>query len=325
LAFLAADNVRLQDLDDAVRKFLAWKSIVDEAETLNLDRHQKTQAETQLKVADGVAASRIPETYYWLLVPEQKGPQGNVEWNAVRLSGSDPLAVRASKKMKGDDLLIALLGPSILRKHLDEVPLWRGDSVAIRQLVDDFARYLYLPRLTSPLVLTDSIRAGVASLAWIQDSFAYADRYDESAGRYRGLRAGQNIALDESSPGLIVKPDVAVRQLDQDTNSTSTSGTYASPLPGTISTEGQIPSAAAAPVPRRFYGSVVLDSTRVGRDAGRIAEEVIAHLATLPGAEVRVTLEIAASLPDGAPENVVRTVTENARTLKFASQGFEEE
>lgn len=325
LAFLAADKVRLQDLDEAVRKFLAWRSILDEADALNLDRHQRTQAETQQKVADGVAASRIPETYYWLLVPEQKGPQGNVEWNAIRLSGSEALAVRASKKMKGDDLLIALLGPSILRKQLDDIPLWRGDNVSIRQLVDDFARYLYLPRLTSPAVLIESIRAGVASLAWIQDSFAYADRYDETAGRYRGLRTGQNIALDESSPGLIVRPDVAARQLDQDSNSTSTSGTYASPLPGTIAIQGQTPTVTAAPVARRFYGSVALDSTRVGRDAGRIAEEVIAHLATLPGAEVRVTLEIAASLPDGAPENVVRTVTENARTLKFASHGFEEE
>ncbi len=27
----------------------------------------------------------------------------------------------------------------------------------------------------------------------------------------------------------------------------------------------------------------------------------------------------------GAPENVVRTVTENSRTLKFTSQGFEED
>jgi hypothetical protein len=68
-------------------------------------------------------------------------------------------------------------------------------------------------------------------------------------------------------------------------------------------------------VARRFYGSVVLDSTRVGRDGARIAEEVIAHLATLPGAEVGVTLEMAALLPDGAAENVVRTVTET-RTKK---------
>ena len=36
-------------------------------------------------------------------------------------------------------------------------------------------------------------------------------------------------------------------------------------------------------------------------------------------------IEIEADIPDGAPENVVRTVTENARTLKFTNQGFETE
>jgi hypothetical protein len=70
---------------------------------------------------------------------------------------------------------------------------------------------------------------------------------------------------------------------------------------------------------------VELNPTRVGRDAGRIAEEVISHLAGLVGATVTVTLEIDADIPDGAPENVVRTVTENSRTLKFSSQGFEED
>jgi hypothetical protein len=42
------------------------------------------------------------------------------------------------------------------------------------------------------------------------------------------------------------------------------------------------------------------------------------------GAAVRVTLEIEAEIPRGAPDSVVRIVTENARTLKFTSQGFEE-
>jgi hypothetical protein len=58
-------------------------------------------------------------------------------------------------------------------------------------------------------------------------------------------------------------------------------------------------------------------------DAGRIAEEVIVHLAGIPGAQVRVTLEIDAALPGGTPYNVVRTVTENSRTRKFDSHGFE--
>ena len=79
------------------------------------------------------------------------------------------------------------------------------------------------------------------------------------------------------------------------------------------------------PRPNRFYGTVTLDTTRVGRDAGRIADEVIAHLSGLMGSSVKVTLEIEADISDGAPENVVRTVTENSRTLKFSSYGFEQE
>jgi hypothetical protein len=41
--------------------------------------------------------------------------------------------------------------------------------------------------------------------------------------------------------------------------------------------------------------------------------------------DVDVTLEIEARIPNGTPENVVRTVTENSRTLKSKSQGFEKD
>jgi len=75
--------------------------------------------------------------------------------------------------------------------------------------------------------------------------------------------------------------------------------------------------------PKRFHGTVNLDEARVGRDASRIAEEVIAHLVALVGARVTVTLEIEAEVPVGAPDRVVRTLTENCRTLKFTSHGFE--
>lgn len=53
---------------------------------------------------------------------------------------------------------------------------------------------------------------------------------------------------------------------------------------------------------------------------------VVTHLVGLVGSSVRVTLEIEAEIPTGAPDNVVRTVTENSRTLKFTSNsGFETE
>jgi hypothetical protein len=63
----------------------------------------------------------------------------------------------------------------------------------------------------------------------------------------------------------------------------------------------------------------------VGRDAGRVADEVISHLSGLVGASVKVTLEITAQVPGGVSENIVRTVTENSRALKFESHGFEKE
>jgi hypothetical protein len=74
-----------------------------------------------------------------------------------------------------------------------------------------------------------------------------------------------------------------------------------------------------------FHATVHLDPARIGRDAGRIAEEIVQHLSVLPDATVEVTMEIQAEMPNGAPENVIRTVTENCKTLKFRSQGFEKE
>jgi len=212
--------------------------------------------------------------------------------------------------------------------ELDRVPLWRGNHVGIRQLAEDFGRYLYLPRLQTTNVLLNAIRAGLALLTWEQDAFAYAENFDESASRYRGLRSGVQIPLTGDDSGLLVRPDVARRQIDQETPPPAPTVSGPSPVKPS---EGTKPiTQPGGPVqsqkPRRYHGTVILDSARVGRDAGRIADEVVTHLVGLVGSSVRVTLEIDAEIPEGAPENVVRTVTENSRTLKFTSNsGFERE
>jgi hypothetical protein len=64
---------------------------------------------------------------------------------------------------------------------------------------------------------------------------------------------------------------------------------------------------------------------RLGRDASRIAEEVVQHLTGLVGSRVELTIEIHAELPEGASDKLVRDITENCRTLKFRDFGFEEE
>ena len=334
LVFLAADKTRLQDLDEAARRYLAWESILEEKLALNLDPQQVKQAETQKAAADGTVTGRLPETYQWLLVPVQSSPDAAVEWQALRLSGQESLAIRASKKLRNDELLITGFAASRLRMELDRVPLWRGDHVSIKQLAEDFARYPYLPRLRDSSVLLGAVREGTALLTWEDDAFAFADSFDDGAGRYRGLRAGQHVPLvDADSPGLLVRPEVARKQLDAETAKPSAGATSPSPAEGRGASVPAGPGAGAtgdptaSPVParpKRYHGTVTLDPARVGRDASRVADEVVAHLAGLVGAKVSVTLEIEADVGAGVPENVVRIVTENGRSLKFSSQGFEQ-
>ena len=206
--------------------------------------------------------------------------------------------------------------------------------MSIKQIVEDFARYLYLPRVTDPTVLLKATSDGIGLLTWEHDAFGLADSFDDEAKRYRGLRGGYLVSLpDPDAPGLLVKPDVARRQLDAEKPQPGGGGEVVRPGPGgeDPAPGGEpgpgvpSPDTPAATQPTRFHGTVPLDSTRVGRDASRIADEVISHLSGLVGAKVTVTLEIEAVVPSGAPDHVVRTVTENSRTLKFTSQGFEKE
>ena len=314
LVFLAADGNRLPSLIDAARAFLAWRSIVDDRETLNLNAQQTRQAEAQTQTADSTVAAQLPETWRWLLVPGQESPQAPITWETHEIRVAGGLVERAEQRAFREEAIIGEYGPTTLRGALDGVPLWRGrDHLPVRELMDDFASYLYLPRLLGPGVLAEAIGRGLALLGWRSETFAYADGHD--GDRYRGLQAGMAVRVSADSPGLLVKPERAWSQLEREQ--------ILPPPPPPPA--GRDPIEPEPKPKRRFYGAVQLDPQQVGPDAGRVAEEVIAHLVGQEGATVEVSLEIAATKNTGFPDRVVRTVSENARTLKFSSPKFETE
>lgn len=329
LVFLAADKVRLQDLEEAVRRYLAWSSIVAEKETLNLTAFQAKQAGTQQESADQAMGAQLPEAYGWMLIPEQKDPGSPTTWNSVRLSGSDSLAARASKKLKNDEFLVLNLGSTILRKHLDKIPLWRDGMVGVKQLIVDFASYLYLPRVARPEVLAQSMSEGISSLMWGSETYGYAEQIDASTGRLLGVRAGVRVSISIDDQGLLVHPDKVREQQNGDkvelpANEGKDNGS-ATPTESRSVDQGTLNPRSEQLGPKRFHGSVLLDPLRVGRDAARVADEILANITAHPDAKVEVRLEIEAQLPGGANQQTVRTVTENARTLHFETHGFEEE
>ncbi len=69
--------------------------------------------------------------------------------------------------------------------------------------------------------------------------------------------------------------------------------------------------------PTRFIGTVMISAERPARDIHQVIEAVVEQLATIPGSEVSLKLEIDAEIPSGLDRGKVRTLVENANTLGF--------
>jgi predicted AAA+ superfamily ATPase len=332
VVFLAPDAKKLKDLEEAVRAHMAWTSVLHDTDALNLTAFAKRQAESKTQEAEKAIEARIPEAWIWCLTPEQSDPAAAITWGETRLQGLGGLAERASKKLEADEKLLTVLGPARLRHELDKY-VWKDKPhVGLKQLWGYLASYVYLPRLKEQQVLLQCVWAGIQGM--FCEDLAYAEKWDETAGKYLGLKTTGGGTVTMSSDSVVVKADVANEQVRRRAAEAAAAGTTSpsgGASVGTTTTGGSPPPPPPPPkpgpsqptLPRRFHGTVLLDPARVGRDAGRIAEEVIQHLETLKGSRVRVTLEITAEIPNGAPDNVQRTVTENAVTLKFTSHGFE--
>ncbi|MBT5356878.1 MAG: ATP-binding protein [Rhodospirillaceae bacterium] len=329
LVFLAPDEARYADLDKSVRDWMAWDSILKDQESLNLPVSDIRLAETRRKRAEDAIAGRLKEAWSWLLVPEQEDATAEISWSATRQQGTDALAVRAGRRMEQDGLLLTAMGAANLKQRLDRY-LWKEtDHLSTAQLWSYFTLYLYLPRLADRDVLRGAIEAGVSQT--VCDQLAYAGRYDEEVGRYEGLitTGGGHVVIDELS--VVVKPEVALRQVEESVPGPSVDDDDRPPgqprddgddQPDEQGGDGDDP---AERLPRRFYGTVSVNPERLGRDAGKVAEEVLQHLSLLPGAKVNVSIEIEAEMPEGADADTQRVVSENALALKFDQHGFEGE
>lgn len=343
LAFVAPDHDVVSSLKTEVRRYIAWNSVVEDVETLNLDAIQIKEAKTSLERSNETVNLRLKETYCWLLVPTQDG-SNPIEWDKIRITGgSDSHITKASRKMVSNEQLIAKWSPALLRMELDRW-LWKDQEyISIKKLWEYLGSYCYLPRLKDSSVLMEAIKQGLGS----NEYFGYAEGVTDS-GRFMSLKFNRSdAAYSADMNGYLVKPEAAMRQIEKERVEAApppTPGgvsyvpqppsggvsTNEYPVHGGGNTPGPIVHPPVTPVSkekkqRRFYATVQLDSSRIGRDAGKIAEEIVQHLALLEGANVEVTLEINAEIPNGVPDNIARTVTENCRTLKFKTHSFEEE
>jgi hypothetical protein len=330
LVFLTADKTRLVELEDVVRLYLAWSSIQRDHENdqINLDNFQAQQVRSQAQSAEESVQHRVKETYIWLLVPAQPDPTGPIDWLEYRLSGQDSLAVRASKKLVTEDRLRTQFAGTLLRMELDRV-LWKDgpDHISVRQLEDYFAQHVYLPRLRDQRVLADAISDGMSRMMWVDEGFGYADAWDDQRQRYLGLHAGPNsrVSPDAVANGLVVRASAASAHLEllaADAGEPSPYGENSGTESGGVK-ETSDPDAVRY---TSFHGTKHISADRLSVEVATIGDEIVKHLQGLMGADVEISIDIQAKVPEGVPDDVVRTVTENTIALRFDDgAGFEED
>jgi hypothetical protein len=328
LVYLAADEARLEELNTATRDYLGWKHVLDNEVDLDLTQNQKNQAAQRRAQADQTMTARLLQTFTWALVPAQPDPGAPFLIRETKIEGqSDALADRVARRLGNDGDLSTRQAAATIRLAINKVPqIWKDGHVALGTLWALYSQYPYMPRLRDRRVLNE----GVVDLPmiWQTDAFALATDYDETAGRYIDLWTpeDQRAVPAATDSLLLVRPDIAVKQ--RDAEGRATPGSPGGPTEGDAKTrfepDPHHPGVHARKSKTRFYGVKTLNTEKTAMDFKNVAEEIIAHLRADTNTNLTVRIEIEATNASGFDENKIRTISENARTLKFDQSGFEE-
>ncbi len=214
LVFIACDNASVGSLNQAARAFLAWRSIYDDKEQLNLDMAQAREAERNVARAEDTLKARVQEAYSWLLTPVIDLSTGLMEttWKLDRIAGGGEDAPhRAARKLLSNADAITNWSPAVLLMELDRV-LWRDAErrdIQVKQLWDYLCTYCYLPKLSQYSVLEDAIREGSGSTEYFGIASGVSD------GRYLDLTLGQ-ARMRINQTDFLVKRAVAADQLERE-------------------------------------------------------------------------------------------------------------
>lgn len=334
LAFVAADWNKLNSLKQEIKRYHAWKSILDDKEDLNLDVTQIREATNNISRCNDTVDIRLKETYCWLLVPyiDKEEDIKTMLWEEYDLGGGDvAIVTKAVRKMVQAEQIISKWSPALLTMVLDEL-LWKNTNhVQIKKVWDCLTTYCYMPRLARYDVLENSIRDGLTS----EDFFAIAVDFDGE--RYKGLHY-QEPVLSINNTDYLVKPLAATKQLLKEKNSgegasggtpnggEGTGGASGGLSGGTGSSGG---SEAGGDTPQEkiythFYLSAPIDTIRINKNVNDLVNNIIQHLMNVEGSQIDIKLEIQADSPNGYSKQVQRIVSENCNALKYKDFSFEE-
>lgn len=339
LVFLAPDARHIDDLMEVAREFLAWKDISDYVVERNLSPAQQKDADERRDRAAEAIRLRIGQTYTLTLVPDQPDGAKPVTITEIETNSSTSgLVERVSERLERLGKLANRHAPQNITLALrSKVPgLWEKQGhISVGELWDLYTRYCYMPRLRNREVLVRAVEDVLNSRTWAQDGFALAEGvYD---GSYSGLilpATGTTFGAITDDTLLVVSDRALAQRAGEDaaTERTDTADDLGGGSGGEVDQSGQSTDETGharnqavgggrAP-DTRFFGVYEIKGDKYGKAFKDLQLEILPHLND-SDTELEITVEIKAHRRVGFAEDKKRTVSENARVLKFDQADFE--
>ena len=213
LIFLCADSDAIASVYDNTKRFLAWQSIIDDKDALNLDQHRIKEASQNRNDYNTRLDGIIKQAYKWLISPIQeldpKGGVCSITWEEQKVASTETNMIQAIVNILAEnEILIPQWSPIHLNSLLQKWYLKEDrQDINLKTVWHDMCRYPYMPRLINNKVLQETVVAGIES----KDFFGYAS--DKKDNRYVGLIFGKtgHVIIDENS--VIVHKDAAQKQI----------------------------------------------------------------------------------------------------------------
>ena len=304
LIFVAADEGLLATAREAMRRAMAWADIAgDERLQKQLTQSQAAAARDSAKTSKEGAVRAVRNAWNHILFPvktdaTEAGKAFELEHLALSAKDKGAIPAGVYEKARADGDVLEKLGPDTLWLKLR--PLWAEDRphIAIGEIADWFASYVYLPKVRDRVVLETSIRDAIGKF---DAAFGYAERFDHVRGVYEGLIYAKAAPEILAPGGLLVRADAAKQQLAATPAPTPLAPGTGGTVPSTTTSGPSVTGPAPQPrsKPRRFYGSVEIDMNRPVKAFDTILNSVVMELQRSPGAKIKLTLEIEAEAAVG--------------------------
>lgn len=334
LVFLAADDDNIGRLIQNTRDYMAWKSIQDEQDNLNLDKLQLKEVKKNLEIEEGNVNSSLVNTYSRVLVPSIDTVTGltEIEWSAFKTQGYEGSIIqKAAAVCRGEEAVIVSWAPMLLRLTLMQYFWDKGSDISISDVWKSLCSYLYLPRLKDFEVFKNCVVEGVDQ----KDTFGIAS--DIENGEYLNVKCNESVHEIHQSDYLIPYTDAQaalVKQNEKDNPgqdeiepvSPGAGPSFINPVEPVIPVSPVSPTTPAVEQDKPVTFTMVkkLDPVRVSKEVRDIVEEIITLLNNVDG-KLEIKLSLKAYMENGLTKREKRDLAENCTNLDITDFSIDED